>query len=111
MYVKQYSHADVIVSRIVCYLFFFFIVNFPELISNSKYYLKCSNLIFMTFARVSRVTAPSPRPPKVTANLIYYLFEILLVKRFSLKLKAYEILTATIEKIKFCLSKKPASYF
>ena len=38
-------------------------------------------------------------------------FEILLIKKFSLKQKQNKMLTATREKIKFCVSKKSASIF
>ena len=38
-------------------------------------------------------------------------FEILVVKVISLKQKANQILSATIDKIKFCLFKKTATLF
>ena len=38
-------------------------------------------------------------------------FEILLVKIFSLKQTPNKILTATIEKIKFCVPKKTALFY
>ena len=48
---------------------------------------------------------PAPSVPKGNRR-----FEVVLVKEFSLKHKANQILPATTEKIEFCLFKKIASY-